>query len=139
MAQIDGIEQGANEVQVVVERLAIAGMAGRGHLYLEPMAEPEDGARGRVYLGTDGTLAAHDGAAWRRYATEAALLVPQGSVNTTFNADGTITTVYGSPRAVTSTTTFNADGSITEVYGSPISQTRTTTFNADGSISTAVS
>lgn len=33
----------------------------------------------------------------------------------TFNADGTISTTYGSPRSTTVTTTFHPDGTITEV------------------------
>lgn len=71
-------------------------------------------------------------------ALESLLVAPTTSHTTTFNADGTITTVYAAPVGVTSVTTFNDDGSITEVFGAPVSKTRVTTFNPDGSISTEV-
>lgn len=48
---------------------------------------------------------------------------------TTFNSNGSITTVYDSGQ--TKTDTFNSNGTITTVYGSPISKTVTTTISGN--------
>jgi len=53
-----------------------------------------------------------------------------GPGETTFNADGSISSTSGIP----ATTTFNPDGSITTVYAAPLNRTIRTVFNADGSI-----
>ena len=59
-------------------------------------------------------------------------------IETTFNANGSITETSAT---VTTVTTFNADGSITEVATdtSGNTMTRTTEFNADGSITITMS
>lgn len=59
-------------------------------------------------------------------------------IETTFNANGTITETS---ETVTTVTTFNADGSITEVATdtSGNTMTRTTEFNSDGSVTITMS
>lgn len=68
----------------------------------------------------------------------ATLMAVQGfqTVDTRFNADGSITEINSNGH--TKTTTFNADGSITERFVAVKTITKNTTFNADGSISEVV-
>jgi hypothetical protein len=56
------------------------------------------------------------------------------TLSTTFNADGSITTVYLT--GLTVVTTFPATGQVVETFTAPggYLHTKTTTFNADGSI-----
>ena len=67
------------------------------------------------------------------------LMAMQGfiSVNTIFNADGSIT--ERNSKGETLTAVFNEDGSITETFVGEKIITKTTTFNADGSISEVIS
>jgi exosome complex RNA-binding protein Rrp42 (RNase PH superfamily) len=67
------------------------------------------------------------------------LMAIQGfiSVNTVFNADGSITETNS--KGETLTTTFNDDGSITETFVGEKRIVKTTIFNDDGSISEVIS
>jgi hypothetical protein len=57
---------------------------------------------------------------------------------TTFNSDGSITTLYSDGTLLI--ITFNSDGSITEKFsGSNVNQTRTTSFGTDGTINQVIS
>ena len=68
-----------------------------------------------------------------------AMMAIQGfeSVDTTFNADGSIT--EKNSEGHTLTTKFNDDGSITETFVGEKTITKTTAFNEDGSITERLS
>lgn len=68
-----------------------------------------------------------------------AMMAIQGfeSVDTTFNADGSITEKNSEEHTLT--TKFNGDGSITETFVGTKTITKTTAFNEDGSITERLS
>lgn len=59
------------------------------------------------------------------------------SMNTVFNADGSITETNAAGQ--TKTTVFNADGSITETFVGEKTITKTTTFDENGNVTEVLS
>lgn len=89
------------------DRVIITGNSDRGHLNLEPIAEPAGANSGGIYLGTDGQLHVHDGAAWSALS----------AVNSFPLVDNRI---YDSTTAISSVTTSTGAMTANRLYAVPV-------------------